>query len=350
MKTKALTEAPFGSWKSHHWKEAIQTMYMWSEKEGSFFGRAESVLESFALLERALLEYKRSTSLKQKHAALESLDTELLNSVVDNWRTCWVQLQKPTIRRTSAFNEAEQQARLLLEFTVENMLSKISTYKVRSSGLIDPDRRTFLMIQDAATASQKRSKRSAFALDILARIAQENEQLLDYEMYTKFIKSCAKLGDAEQAESCLEHMYKQFDKTNKKDLKPDTKIFNLVLLAWSQSSADSKYASQRSRGILKRMQDLAESRGKLEGAVVPSYMSYSLVIKCLSNWLSSLSLTHENAEKAKNYEYVGDLAEELLREMDARSAKGVKMVKPNAVVYNSVLHSTLRPLLLIVLT
>jgi hypothetical protein len=338
-KTIALEEIPIGSWTPATWNDAVETICMWSEKGGNFYGSAEAVLTSFSLLDRALLEQKRCSSMEQRHAARRSLNIELLNSVIDSWSTCWISLQKPNLEAGMPYSVVEQKAKLLLELSVEDVLSRLDLYRVRSSGLITPDKNTYFLIKDAAAASYESGKRSRFALDLLDRMAKESEVPLGYSTYTAFIKTCAKFGDADQAEGCLEHMYHQFEKTGQKSLKPDTKFFNLVLLAWSQSSGDAKYASQRSQAILKRMQDLSGRGGKLENAVKPSFMSYSLVLKCMSKWVATLCLTSENAEKAKEYQYVGERAVELLREMYAGAARGDKMVRPNAVIYSLVLHS-----------
>lgn len=108
-----------------------------------------------------------------------------------------------------------------------------------------------------------------------------------------------------------------------------------ILLAWSAYSGDLKYASDRSQGILRRMEELSQPGGALDGKVRPDYFSYTLVMKSLSNWLSAV-LTH-TLDNGAEYEYVGGLAEGLLNEMEERYKDDERRLRPTIGAYNSAL-------------
>jgi pentatricopeptide repeat protein len=360
MKTKSLLESPLGLWSRVQWQVWHQILQIWitrgkrkgKNKEYSFHGSPESVLGSFSLLERGLVELKRSTSLEYQNLAKKALNTELLNDIINSWVDCWKKLHSSQKETNVSFDALEQQAKILLEFPIENVLSRIEAYKVRSAGLLMPDKGTFIMLLSAASASHNNKKPTPFALKLLDRMlkeASEQESLfspnatgfrkveLDQEMYMKFVKACARVGDAAQAEACLEHMYKEYEKSGREQLKPNTKIFNAVLLAWSQSTGDLKYASERSQGILRRMRALSEKGGVLEGDAKPDFLSCSLTLKCMSRWIAD-SVADDDLFKVKEFAFVGEDADAILQEMIERASKGDQQMRPNAIVYNTVLH------------
>lgn len=325
---------------------------------------AESVISSFNLLERLQVEYKRGTNAL---VAQDLLQDNLLNLVVHNWAVCWEQLNpispSSTTSRGNAstsLEDAENQANILLSYSPINILGRMDGYQNRTKGLLAPSRATFFTIATAAATSPSHP----VAVQLLDRMASNSgfpsshervhgsappdqaRQLarhhqaplsLDRRLYAKFIEIYALAGNAAQAEAVLEHMYDQFVKTGSTALIPTTKEFQRVLLAWSESVGDLKYASERSQAILRQMDKLSAPGGELEGVANPDSSCYTAVLKCISRWLSSVvSLDSGNAVK---YEFVGDLAESLLAEMQERYRNGGgSNIQPHIQVYNGVLR------------
>lgn len=383
-RTASLLQAPIGSWTPAQSKHCVQLIRQWAapsmdqrvgvlkggerryksqhptdEQEGVL---AESVISSFSLLERLQVEYKRGPNAL---LAQDLLQDKLLNLVVHNWAICWEQLHpavpaSTTSKRSRSIEDAENQAKILLSYSPSSILGRLDGYQNRTNGLLTPSLATYTTIATAASSG----KSNAIAVQLLDRIvSQQNSQStsaqlqgsalpdktsqharhyrdplsLDRRLYGNFIEIFAQAGGAAEAEAVLEHLYDQFVKTGSTKLMPTTREFQRVLLAWSESVGDLKYASERSQAILRRMDKLSALGGELEGVVNPDSSCYVAAMKCLSRWLSSVvSLSAGNAEK---YEFVGDLAEGFLAEMQERYRNGGGSdIQPHALAYNGVLR------------
>jgi hypothetical protein len=385
--TTALLETPMGAWTPSQWRESVQLIHRWTDRnpEKTFrrrgvgmkppiemqdednpilvSGTAESVLSAFSLLERLLVEYRRNPSEPLAHELIRS---DLLDVCVIDWAFCWEQMHSKEESEVSS-DDAEQMAKILLSYNAESILARMDTYQVRSQGLLTPSIFTYHRLVTAASASGTKN----FCIKVLDRLARnfngnnfntttnetkdfnepesflpeqtstkdfclDNSTDLSRSTYLKFIRTCARMDDAAQAEACLEHMYEQSVRTGLESLQPTTKDFNAVLLAWSAHLGDLRYASERSRRILSRMDELSQPGGALEGKVKPDYFSYSLVMKSLSKWLSAvLNATLDNVAE---YHSVGEIAEKLLKDMEERYRDDERKLRPNIGAYNSALR------------
>jgi pentatricopeptide repeat protein len=358
--TQALLERPVGHWTAQQWRDSIQLLDNWTERDEkarkrkrrkaqrddkvTLSGTPQSVLSSFALLERLLVEQQRSKGFGSLDKEL--IHTDILNAVVNNWSWCWIESATST-KKYTFHKDAESLAKLLLEYSPENILSRVNVYQTRSRGLLVPNKVTYQALLKGGAASRIPS----FAVKILDRMASADQAresskdvtiqpclLLDRAVYSKFINTCVSIGDPTQTEACIDHMYNHFVKTGNEDLKPTTADFNAVLLAWAQVKDESNYtyAKERSQNILRRMSDYSAKGGTLEGSATPNNLSYSLVLKCVSKWLGSVITDSMN--NASDYQYVGDDAESLLDEIrDNFLARGHGL-RLNLVHYNQVLH------------
>ena len=372
-RTQSLLDTQIGSWAPHQWRKAVELLSALTtptnnrkstrqssspkatrrQKFQSFSvfhtlrggggspGSCESVVLSFKLLERLLLEKRRSLVEESKKVANNNalMNTHLLNSVVRNWSHCWKALHEKTKPGTYK-GDPEHAASLLLELTPETVLSRLDAYKARSSGLLAPNLGTYYTIMDAACAS----KTPVIAIKLLNRICGKVHLGTDFnqDVHDRFLDMCAKTGDAEQTEACLEHMYNEYVESDsaKISLRPTTAHFNKVLLAWSRVSAkefDLKYAFERSQKILKKMQKLSGEGGALEGVSNPDFLSYSFVMKTISRWLESIKQQRVGAQSL-DLSYLGDLAEDLITDMDEQTNQGIKRLRPNTISYITVLR------------
>jgi pentatricopeptide repeat protein len=137
--------------------------------------------------------------------------------------------------------------------------------------------------------------------------------------YNSVMLALAKVGRVQEAEQLLQNQYREYLQGNEQ-CKPDAHNFSTVLSAWSNHRSPT--APQRAQDVLKRMWDLYE-KGQLDSK--PAVVSYGCVIHC---WVQS---TKPNAP---------EMAEALLRELQSISQQPEhKDLKPNAVIYNSVLNA-----------
>jgi pentatricopeptide repeat protein len=360
--TRALLERPVGHWTIQQWRDSIQLLNRWTEHEEeapkrksrrrkekrndkmTLSGTPQSVVLSFALLERLLVEQQRNQSLGSLEKEL--IHTDTLNSVLSNWALCWIETAAYT--KEYAFHEdAESLAKLLLEYSPETILSRVNAYQTRSRGLLVPNKVTYETLFEGGAASRT----PLFAIKILDRMAladagsEPSEDataqpclLLDRAVYSKFINTCANIGDATQTEACIDHMYQHFVKTGNDEFKPTTKDFNAVLLAWTQvkDQSDYAYAKERSQKILRRMSDYSGKGGALEGSAAPNYLSYSLVLKCVFKWL--VSVIDDTMHNVSEYQYVGEEAERLLDEIRDNFLAGDHTMRLDVAHYTQVLH------------
>ncbi|CAB9503870.1 Pentatricopeptide repeat-containing protein [Seminavis robusta] len=373
-KTQALLDIPIGRWTAQHRRDAIHLLDHWTEgsrenarkdlsrqkqeqrrrrppakiDRNSISGAAQSVLSSFALLERLLVEQQRGKGVDLLEREL--IHTLILNGVIHNWSVCWRDIQSKNDRNCpEAKGDAEHLAKVLLEYTPENVLSRINAYAARSRGRLIPNKFTYHCLMEGAAASQTTSF-AVKVLDIMSKgeptnntnnLLEEDSDnassfgMLDRETYSKFIRI---MDDPTQAEAILEHMNSQFVKTGMSIFKPTTKEFNAVIKAWTQNcNGNYKYASDRAQSILRRMVDLSADDGPLKDSADPDFRTYSLVLRSMANWI--LSVKDDNMTFAKDYQYVGEVAESLLDDMkeEFRKSKGGKKLRPDVVSYNGVL-------------
>jgi pentatricopeptide repeat protein len=138
--------------------------------------------------------------------------------------------------------------------------------------------------------------------------------------YWKEINAAAQAGNAQKAERLFDDMYREYELSREKELRPNAKLFNMLLNAWSKSR--SKNAPQRAEAILARMWDLCNIK-KLN--TKPDMVSYTCVVNC---WAKSRLPT------------ASQRAEELLRTMKILSAQqGNEGLLPNSRTFNSVLNA-----------
>ena len=379
-RTQSLLDTQIGSWAPHHWRNAIELLsaltspannYKSTRQSsspratrskqlqgfsvfhndgntalrdggGGFPGTSESVILSFKLLERLSLEKRRSLIESSKKVANDNalINTHLLNSVVHNWSHCWKALHERTKHDTNKEGDPKHAALLLIELTPENVLSRLDAYEARSSGLLAPNLRTYYTVMDAACAS----KTPAIAIKLLDRICGKVHlgTGVNQDVHVSFLDMCANTGDAEQTEACLEHMYNEYVESHstKISLRPTTVHFNKVLLAWSRVSAkefDLKYAFERSHKILNKMRSLSGEGGALEGVSNPDIFSYSVVMKTVSRWVKSTKRQRGDAQLL-DLSYLGDLAEDLLTDMDEQTDQGIERLRPNSKSYITALR------------
>ena len=176
---------------------------------------------------------------------------------------------------------------------------------------------------------------------------------ITYGSVIKCLTRAGGLANAEQAEALLTELEALYDdqSTDKSSsaegrerLAPNTIIYNSVLDA---------YASIRGGGGIDRAEallDVMEERraqGYADGAVSPDAFTFSSLIKA---WTSAASASSGKNKKNKNYEEkkegssddrrapsAAERAQQLLERMEELHRGGDDGVRPNAVVYNSVI-------------
>jgi len=141
------------------------------------------------------------------------------------------------------------------------------------------------------------------------------------------IDAYAKNGDGDKAEELLNMMDELYQNEGIQEYKPDTRSYNSVMNAFSKSL--EKNAAAKAETILRKMTSIyeQESHGedlKVNLKVKPDFFSFAIVINA---WARSLEYG-----KAKK-------AQQLYLEMVDLYNEGNRSLRPNVVIFNSVLNA-----------
>ena len=143
--------------------------------------------------------------------------------------------------------------------------------------------------------------------------------------YNAIIDAWAKSGEvdaAEHAELLLAHMMELYETGHNLDAKPNVRSFNSVLNALAKSSGHPM-APERACEVLTQMEELGRSNSHLK--VSPDATSFATVINAFAR-----SHTYGKADRAYDL---------FLHMKELYDASGKSTLRPNSVVYNSVLNA-----------
>lgn len=141
--------------------------------------------------------------------------------------------------------------------------------------------------------------------------------------YNAIIDAWAKSGEvdaADRAELLLGHMMELYETGHNLDAKPNVRSFNSVLNAWAKSG--HPMAPNRAGEVLEQMEDLGRSSHL---KVSPDATSFATVINAFAR-----SHTFGKAERAYDL---------FMHMKELYDASGKTTLRPNSVVYNSVLNA-----------
>lgn len=164
---------------------------------------------------------------------------------------------------------------------------------------------------------------NALRAEALLKQMQENSKGADPDVvsYNAVIDAHAKNGDGEKAEMWLRTMMESSHNTDGNPLcQPNTKTYNTVIAAYAKSTESN--AATQAEIILREMTKNSEST-ESTGAV-PDLFSFATLMNAWGR-----SLEYGKAEK------VFDLYKEMLK----LYKEGNKKLRPNVVVYNSILNA-----------
>eukprot|EP00584_Thalassiosira_punctigera_P014760 CAMPEP_0172553960 /NCGR_PEP_ID=MMETSP1067-20121228/52547_1 /TAXON_ID=265564 ORGANISM="Thalassiosira punctigera, Strain Tpunct2005C2" /NCGR_SAMPLE_ID=MMETSP1067 /ASSEMBLY_ACC=CAM_ASM_000444 /LENGTH=674 /DNA_ID=CAMNT_0013342243 /DNA_START=166 /DNA_END=2191 /DNA_ORIENTATION=+ len=177
--------------------------------------------------------------------------------------------------------------------------------------------------QDEGAAS--RAEKILERMETLHRTTGDEKIKPRTATYNAIIDAWAKSGEvdaADRAELLLAHMMELYETGHNADAKPNVRSFNSVLNAWAKSG--HPMAPERAAELLRRMEELdGSSDGKWD--VSPDATSFATAINVYAR-------SHAFG-KAK-------IAHELFLHMkELYDASGKEDLRPNGVVYNSVLNA-----------
>jgi len=148
--------------------------------------------------------------------------------------------------------------------------------------------------------------------------------------YNAIIDAWAKSGEVDagdRAELLLAHMMELYETGHNLDAKPNIRSFNSVLNAWAKSGHPT--APERAGDVLDRMEELSDGRGGDNGGewndVSPDATSFATAINVYAR-------SHCFGKAQCAYEIFTHMKE-------LHEASGKKGLRPNNVVYNSVLNA-----------
>jgi pentatricopeptide repeat protein len=164
-------------------------------------------------------------------------------------------------------------------------------------------------------------------------------------VYNTILQAYANAGDSISAEAILESMISSHSSSLKdggggpfQHVRPNTRTFNVVLNAIAKGNGSD--AGQRAKKILKRLEELMESRD--DDGLQPDIISYNSV---LAAWSKSASVDHDtsnienDSEKFMVGKYAAYEALHLLDHIEERYMNSVQSVKPDVISYNTTISA-----------
>jgi len=239
-------------------------------------------------------------------------------------------------------------ARRGLVAKAEEYLSKMQEVSTN----VDADCITYNSVINAYASSRKAKKEGGQrALELFEEMKSDESIKPDSVTYGSVIKCLTNAGgkaNAEKAEELLNELEELYENSDGADesLAPNTIIYNSVLNAWSTVRG----GIGRAEAILDRMEEL---HGAGNGDVSPDAFTFSSLIKA---WTAAASSGKGRRKAAGSGGGVDDTdddtdllgrsaaerAQQLLDRMEQLYRNGDDDVKPNKVVYNSVIHAWAR--------
>jgi len=244
---------------------------------------------------------------------------------------------------------------LINAFARRGLVAKAEEYlaKMREvSTNVDADCITYNSVINAYASSRKAKKEGGQrALELFEEMKSDESIRPDSVTYGSVIKCLTNAGgkaNAEKAEELLDELEELYETSGGADesLAPNTIIYNSVLNAWSTVRG----GIGRAEAILDRMEEL---HGAGNGDVSPDAFTFSSLIKA---WTAAASSGKGRRKAAGSGGGVDDTdddtdllgrsaaerAQQLLDRMEQLYRNGDDAVKPNKVVYNSVIHAWAR--------
>lgn len=140
--------------------------------------------------------------------------------------------------------------------------------------------------------------------------------------YNVCIDAYAKDGNGQQAEALLNRMDEFYQTRKNRDCMPNTRSYNTVMNAYAKSLEQN--AASKAETILRKMERLYKESDESDIRIKPDFISYATVINAWGR-----SFEYEKANKVLS----------LYREMLESYRKGDKSLRPNVVIFNSIMNA-----------
>lgn len=171
--------------------------------------------------------------------------------------------------------------------------------------------------------SASRAEKILEEMENLHRMTGDSDVKPRTATYNAIIDAWAKSGEmdaANRAEMLLGHMMELYETGHNLDAKPNVRSFNSVLNAWAKSG--HPMAPYQAGEVLQRMEDL-DGSGELD--VSPDATSFATAINAFAR-------SHAFGKAQSSYEL-------FLHMKELHEASGKSTLRPNNIVYNSVLNA-----------
>lgn len=240
---------------------------------------------------------------------------------------------------------------LINAFARRGLVVKAEEYLAKMQELstnVDADRITYNSVINAYASSRKAKKEGGQrALELFEEMKSNESIRPDSITYGSVIKCLTNAGgkaNAEKAEELLNELEELYENSTDETLAPNTIIYNSVLNAWSTVRG----GIGRAEAILDRMEELHNAGND---DVSPDAFTFSSLIKA---WTAAASSGRGGRKAAgsgggdtdDDTDLLGrsaaERAQQLLDRMEQLYRNGDDDVKPNKVVYNSVIHAWAR--------
>lgn len=241
---------------------------------------------------------------------------------------------------------------LINAFARRGLVVKAEEYLAKMQELsanVDADRITYNSVINAYASSRKAKKEGGQRALELFEEMKSNESInkpdsITYGSVIKCLTNAGGKANAEKAEELLNELEELYENSTDETLAPNTIIYNSVLNAWSTVRG----GIGRAEAILDRMEEL---HGAGNDDVSPDAFTFSSLIKA---WTAAASSGRGGRKAAgsgggdtdDDTDLLGrsaaERAQQLLDRMEQLYRNGDDDVKPNKVVYNSVIHAWAR--------